>query len=377
MADRSGTPAPVPPKGEPDLALSRSANAADRSRALNGLCIREAGPGGWARVLEMAAEDPDPEVREEAVYALGEILLGAVRDRDPLADSWRSRLFGFLDDAREGKGLRAAALQALGRAGPTRELWSRVLAGLDSDDPTWRSAAAHVLGNLSWPVRGKLFARLFEDPDPWVRRTGVLAAARRGLKRAALPLRDWILTGPEERLNRALGVAYSAMPIGAAVALSFAVGARGLRSVIEYRQSEDRIPAGSGHFWERLGEAKLRTGRSPTLKWAESLRRAIRTRCAALDAGPETTAVAETVGWLFVAETLLESRGKLPAGPPSPDEALEFLKDLEDWGGEWHPRLQQNGNTGTCVAFQALHESGHFPFPAVFPGLGEGDEDEE
>ncbi|MCI0342673.1 MAG: hypothetical protein L0216_16290 [Planctomycetales bacterium] len=377
MADRPGTPAPVPPRSETDLALSRSANAADRTRALNGLCVREAGPGAWARVLEMAEGDPDPEVREEAVYALGEILLGAVRDRDPVADSWRTRLFGFLDDARESQGLRAAALQALGRGGPSRELWTRVREALGADDPAWRSAAAHVLGNQTWPVRKKLFDRLFTDPDPWVRRTGVLAAARRGLRRAAEPLREWILTGPEERLNRALGVAYSAMPIGAAVALCFAVGARGFPSVLEYRRTEDRIPPGSGHFWERLGEAKLRTGRSPTLEWGATLRRAIRTRCAAFDAGPETTAVAETVGWLFVAETLLRSRGKLPAGPLSADEALEFLKDLEDWGGAWHPRLQQEGNTGTCVAFQALHESGHFPFPAVFPGLrGDDDEDE-
>jgi len=125
----------------------------------------QAYPPALERALAVAAGDPDPGVREAAVWSLS------------LAPSSASAA-ALEQAAGDPSGpVRAGAISALGRlADPGARF--RVLAALGDQHPWVRIAALHSLEVTAPEVARAEAVRLLEDPDAWVRQHAGAAHAR-------------------------------------------------------------------------------------------------------------------------------------------------------------------------------------------------------
>ncbi len=196
---------------EEDSRRDRSAllrrGASHRESATRRLALRAMGrvqSREYARDLEKALGDRDPGVREEAAFALGQLGLGEPEWPVPRQESALRALSPL---ARSGEaGLRAKALEALGKAGPP-EAEAVLAQGLGDSDPRIRGEAALALFRLRHlkrlaryaPATVAALVRMLGDPDAGVRWRAAFAFSRwpepeaaAGLAAAAADSETWV-----------------------------------------------------------------------------------------------------------------------------------------------------------------------------------------
>lgn len=158
-APRAGTPATAAPEAQ------RSTEAAGVRVELKPATVGEADASPPAPVIaETLREDPDPEQRREAVYALA--------DADPANGAAVIGEALYDPDAR----VREAAVQAMtGIDDGTAADWLSL--GLGDPEPRVRRAAVEALGQIGGETAAFLLRQAEQDVDP-----GVRAAAREMLE---------------------------------------------------------------------------------------------------------------------------------------------------------------------------------------------------
>ncbi|MCA9462595.1 MAG: HEAT repeat domain-containing protein [Nitrospira sp.] len=223
-------------------------------------CIRETPPQSPSTVtsqLVTLLKDSQPEIRRTAALSLGKIseptaigsLIQSLSDPDEEVRQWSVWALGTFGDHLTQEGILAliqmladpservkqSASMALGRTAASEEALRVLGEAFNISNTSTQAAIIQALSDFSFPFTYNIFLDASRSPDPFIRQTAVAGLGELGDPRGLTVLRTRLRQDPN---------------IGVRAEAAYRLGKLGSKKEVEaLQQSRDTDPTPTVHFW--------------------------------------------------------------------------------------------------------------------------------